>query len=184
MNKFLSLSTFFISIFILILTGCSIGTMESRGYETDESISNIDPFDFGDEFLQQTIKNKDSDTGENTADKDIPYSQINTDIISTNNEKDFQSGENSITIYPDSTVSRLGYRVQIGAFEYKNNADKMAESVLSKTDIPIYVEYITPFYRVRLGNFTEKSEAEECVKLLKEKGFNEALWVYTNINTQ
>lgn len=184
MNKFLSLSTFFISIFVLILTGCGIGIMESRGYKTDESISNIDPFDFGDEFLPQTIKNKDSDTGENASDKHIPYSQINTDNISTNNKNDFQSGESSITIYPDSTVSRFGYRVQIGAFEDKNSADKLAESALLKTDLPIYVEYRTPFYRVRVGDFTEKSEAEECVKLLKEKGFNEALWVYTNINTQ
>ena len=184
MSKFLSLSIFFISIFIVLLTGCGIGTMESRGYETDESISNIDPFDFGDEFLQQTVKNKDSDTGENTSDKHIPYSQINTDNISTNNKNDFQSGESSITFSPDSTVSRFGYRVQIGAFEDKNNADNMAESALSKTNLPVYVEYITPFYRVRVGDFTERSEAEECVKLLKEKGFNEALWVYTNINTQ
>ena len=181
MSKFLSLSTFFISIFIFILTGCGIGTMESRGYKTDDSISNIDPFDFGDEFLQQTVKNKDSDTGENASDKHIPYSQINTDNISTNNKNDFQPG---ITIYPDSTVSRFGYRVQIGAFEEKNNADNMAKSALSKTALPIYVEYITPFYRVRVGDFTERGEAEECVKLLKEKGFNEALWVYTNINTQ
>ena len=184
MNKFLSLSTFFISIIILILTGCGIGTMESRGYETDESISNIDPFDFGDEFLQQTVKNKDSDTGENASDKHIPYSQINTDNISTNNKNDFQLSESSITIYPDSTVSRFGYRVQIGAFEDKNNADNMAESALSKTDLLVYVEYITPFYRVRVGDFTERSEAEKCVKFLKEKGFSEALWVYANINTQ
>jgi len=184
MNKFLSLTIFFISIFTLILTGCGIGIIESRGYEADELINTIDPFDFGDEFLQQTLKNNNSETGENTSDKPIPYSQIDTDIISTNNENDFQSGESSISIYPDSTVSRSGYRVQIGAFEDKNNADKMAGSALSKTDLPIYVEYITPFYRVRVGDFTEKSEAEKCVKLLKDKGFKEALWVYTNINTQ
>ncbi len=86
--------------------------------------------------------------------------------------------DNKVTSIPANTIQWSK------AMEACNNADKMAESALSKTALPIYVEYITPFYRVRVGDFTERSEAEECVKLLKEKGFSGALWVYANINTQ
>ena len=114
----------------------------------------------------------------------VSSSQNNADTIPENITNNLPSSKSSITSKPGSKVSRTGYRVQIGAFEDKDRADKMKTSALSKIDLPVYVEYLTPFFRVRVGDFTEKSEAEECVKFLKEMGFKEALWVYTNINTQ
>lgn len=75
-------------------------------------------------------------------------------------------------------------RVQIGIFDIRADADKLAESARSKTDYPVYVEYITPFYRVRIGDFVRKSDAEECVVFLKQKGFSDSRYVYTNINSQ
>ena len=76
------------------------------------------------------------------------------------------------------------YRVQIGIFDIRADADKLAESARSKTDYPVYVEYITPFYRVRVGDFVRKIDAEECVVFLKQKGFSDSRYVYTNINSQ
>ncbi|MFC1528833.1 SPOR domain-containing protein [Candidatus Latescibacterota bacterium] len=46
----------------------------------------------------------------------------------------------------------------------------------------VYLEFETPFYRLQVGDFTTKADAEKHVKILKDKGFKESLWVITKIN--
>lgn len=76
------------------------------------------------------------------------------------------------------------YRVQIGIFDTRADADKAAESVRSKTDLHVNVEYKIPFYRVQTGDFVSRSDAEKCVKYLKDKGFSDARYVYINDTPQ
>jgi hypothetical protein len=95
-----------------------------------------------------------------------------TDILDKNSTQANES---------NSTVT---YRVQIGIFDSRADADNLAESARSKTDYPVYVEYITPFYRVRVGDFIRKSDAEECVIFLRQKGFSDSRYVFSNINSQ
>ena len=76
------------------------------------------------------------------------------------------------------------YRVQIGIFDIRVDAYKLAESARSKIDYPVYVVYIPPFYRVRVGDFVRKSDAEECVVFLKQKGFSDSRYVYKDIISQ
>jgi len=181
MKKLLVLSIYIVSMLILTLPGCSIGTMESREQKLNELVNSIDPFDFGDEFLHDTTKSKDSESTENSSIKVNSNTRIHTDTDSSS-YKNKQLRDSMTTPYSDLTVDGFGYRVQIGAFENKENAEEVKKFASSKTDLPIYVVYIAPFYRVRVGNFTENSEAEKCVKLLKDKGFSDARWVHTQIN--
>jgi len=80
----------------------------------------------------------------------------------------------------------IGYRVQIEIFdiEKKSSAYKMAEEARKELDMNVYIEFVTPFYRVRVGDFTERADAEKAVKILKDKGYKDALLVRTRINTR
>lgn len=75
----------------------------------------------------------------------------------------------------DSSFS--GYRIHI-FMEIGNEALKHAEDVkkqFEKTfpDIPIYLTYSEPYFRLRAGDFRNRVEAEKCLRRIKPK-FKEA----------
>jgi len=51
------------------------------------------------------------------------------------------------------------YRIQIGAFYGVSGANKRKARAVSYFDKPVYVEYIAPYYKVRIGDFATKAEA-------------------------
>jgi len=75
----------------------------------------------------------------------------------------------------DSSFS--GYRIHI-FMEIGNEALKHAEDVKKQfekafPDIPIYLTYSEPYFRLRAGNFRNRVEAEKCLRRIKPK-FKEA----------
>ena len=75
----------------------------------------------------------------------------------------------------DSSFS--GYRIHI-FMEIGNDALKHAEEMKSRfvkafPDIPIYLTYVEPYFRLRAGNFRNRVEAEKCLRRIKPK-FKEA----------
>ena len=75
----------------------------------------------------------------------------------------------------DSSFS--GYRIHI-FMEIGNEALKHAEEMKRKfekafPDIPIYLTYVEPYFRLRAGNFRNRVEAEKCLRRIKPK-FKEA----------
>jgi hypothetical protein len=71
----------------------------------------------------------------------------------------------------DSSFS--GYRIHI-FMEIGNEALKHAEQVKrqferSFPDIPIYLTYAEPYFRLRAGNFRDRVEAEKCLRRIKPK---------------
>lgn len=75
----------------------------------------------------------------------------------------------------DSSFS--GYRIHI-FMEIGNHALKHAEEVKKRfesefPDIPIYLTYAEPNFRLRAGNFRNRVEAEKCLRRIKPK-FREA----------
>ncbi|GAB4441856.1 MAG: septal ring lytic transglycosylase RlpA family protein [bacterium] len=66
------------------------------------------------------------------------------------------------------------YRIQIGAFKVKENADRLAKTFTEKdVDVKV-VEYMSKdglFYRVRVGSFKKIEDAERYQKELKKIGF-------------
>ena len=70
-----------------------------------------------------------------------------------------------------------GYRIHI-FMEIGNEALDHAKAVKSKfersfPDIPIYLTYVEPYFRLRAGNFRNRVEAEKCLRRIKPK-FKEA----------
>ena len=75
----------------------------------------------------------------------------------------------------DSSFS--GYRIHI-FMEIGNEALDHAKSVKAQferafPDIPIYLTYVEPYFRLRAGNFRNRVEAEKCLRRIKPK-FKEA----------
>ena len=70
-----------------------------------------------------------------------------------------------------------GYRIHI-FMEIGNQALDNAKAVKAQferafPDIPIYLTYVEPYFRLRAGNFRNRVEAEKCLRRIKPR-FKEA----------
>ena len=66
-----------------------------------------------------------------------------------------------------------GYRIHI-FMEIGNEALDNAKKVKSQfersfPDIPIYLTYVEPYFRLRAGNFRNRVEAEKCLRRIKPR---------------
>ena len=104
----------------------------------------------------------------------------------------FAQSHGSVNVSQDSRIETLiskqrtlysldssfnGYRIHI-FMEIGNEALDHAKAVKSKfersfPDIPIYLTYVEPYFRLRAGNFRNRVEAEKCLRRIKPK-FKEA----------
>ena len=70
-----------------------------------------------------------------------------------------------------------GYRVQIFATSSYDDATNMKETVEAQfPDEWFYLVYDAPTYKLRVGNFIERYQADRFAKTLAEKGYKDA-WV-------
>lgn len=70
-----------------------------------------------------------------------------------------------------------GYRIHIFS-EIGNEALDHARAVKAQfehafPDIPVYLTYVEPYFRLRAGNFRNRVEAEQCLRRIKPR-FREA----------
>lgn len=91
------------------------------------------------------------------------------------------------------TISRAqelvpGWRVQICALTDESAARKMqqrADDVFEKyQSFKVYLTYDSPYYKVRIGDFTSRAEADRLLKIANQKGFPDAWVVRTNVMKQ
>lgn len=75
----------------------------------------------------------------------------------------------------ESDVSS-GFRVQIFASASMEKAEEIAAKARSVFSERVYVEYVAPLYRVRVGNFASKDEALEFREKAVQSGY-EGAWV-------
>lgn len=77
-----------------------------------------------------------------------------------------------------------GYRVQIFASSTQEGADKVASEARFKFTEQVYVEYEPPYYKVRLGDYKNRSDAEILREKAKNLGYLDAWIVQTEVNAQ
>ena len=63
------------------------------------------------------------------------------------------------------------YRVQVGAFKDKSNAEKL-KNELSTKGYTSFITNVNGLYKVQVGAFRNKSNAQKLVNELKSKGYN------------
>ncbi|MFQ5907100.1 MAG: SPOR domain-containing protein [bacterium] len=74
-----------------------------------------------------------------------------------------------------------GYRVQIGAFMSQSNADLFAAAARQKFTENVYVEYIAPYHKVRVGDLLSREEAEALKAKALQLGYPGSFIVETMV---
>lgn len=77
---------------------------------------------------------------------------------------------------------KMGYRVQIGAFTYEEGANKVKMRAESELNQKVYVDFIEGMYKVRVGDFLTREDAEAYRDKLISMGYNGAFLVETEIS--
>jgi cell division septation protein DedD len=80
------------------------------------------------------------------------------------------------TPVPDPKDFTEGWRVQVSANSTLADADGRARGARARFTEPVYVEYEPPFYKVRVGDFLTRPEAESMATRARAEGF-EGAWV-------
>lgn len=86
--------------------------------------------------------------------------------VAVEEEQNTQSGEKSL------------YRVQLGAFEKKDNATTFAAK-LKKEGFDTYIVQIGKYYKVQVGAFAVKKNAEALLEKLQKAGHDDAFLTYS-----
>ena len=74
-----------------------------------------------------------------------------------------------------------GWRVQIFASEKFEVAQRVKEEAMEVFDVPVYVPFETPYYKVRIGNCRTLGQLEELIRIAKQKGYRTAFQARTRI---
>lgn len=82
---------------------------------------------------------------------------------------------------PPEAVETLGFRVQIYAFSSRPGADAAAEKARLRFPERVYVDYITPYYKVRVGDCVTRAEAEMLKARARQFGYTDAFIVETMV---
>ncbi len=168
---------------VSVITGCGAG-LSNVEEKTPELHTTIDPFDFSDEFVAvQSVKEPARIPSNRVAEPDTTHVTQEAEKRPSG-ETDFPGRNENGEVKPLTTETARGYRIQVGAYEEKENAEHMRDYVVKKLNLPVYLEYQPPFYRVRVGDFQDIREAEQYVEILRNNGFKDARWVPSTIMLQ
>jgi len=78
-----------------------------------------------------------------------------------------------------------GYRVQVNASSYQDNANKVADQLRAAfPGTGVYIEHISNLYKVRVGDFRDRASAEAMRDKLKNAGYIDAWIVKQQVNAQ
>ncbi len=80
------------------------------------------------------------------------------------------------------TASLIGYRIQIMQTEDAEEARKMQKDAILELDADVYLIYDEPYYKVRVGDFRTRYEAEQFLEKVQRKGYASAWIVRTRIS--
>jgi hypothetical protein len=81
---------------------------------------------------------------------------------------------------PPATI--LGFRIQIFASSTEKNASRVADDARASFTQNVYVQYGTPYYKVRIGDFLTKEEAQIVKHQALQLGYRGTFVVETMIS--
>ena len=82
----------------------------------------------------------------------------------------------------DSNITEIeGFRVQIFATQERNKADQLQKELALKFDEKIYIIFEAPNYKLRIGDFLDRDDAEILRMRLVSSGFPSSWILRTRI---
>ncbi|MDF1544503.1 MAG: SPOR domain-containing protein [bacterium] len=82
------------------------------------------------------------------------------------------------------SVNSQSYRIQIFTGKVYGEAQKELRIAEEIFDRPVFVDYEVPNFKVRVGNFADRDEAEEYQQRVKAAGYSTAWVVMVTVNIQ
>lgn len=80
---------------------------------------------------------------------------------------------------PQSEASgQRGFRVQLMAAGSRTDAERIAREARARLTVSVYVDFESPYFKVRAGDFTDRAKALELRDRARANGYSEA-WVVT-----
>jgi hypothetical protein len=92
-----------------------------------------------------------------------------------------KNGNNATTSITPTGNMVAGYRVQLFASNTNDGANQVASEARFKFTEQVYVEYDAPYYKVRVGDFVNRSDAELLREKAKNSGYPDAWIVQTEV---
>ncbi|MCK4504448.1 MAG: SPOR domain-containing protein [Candidatus Aegiribacteria sp.] len=75
-------------------------------------------------------------------------------------------------------LSGTHFTVQISAATSQDTAERLAESVFADITLPVFIDHIGMYWKVRVGAFPAQADAVDYSRVLVDLGFTDA-WVTT-----
>lgn len=73
-------------------------------------------------------------------------------------------------------IESNGYRIQLISTQDRNEAIKIKEEAAERYNLPVYIDFEPPNYKVRIGNYASNEEAQRVQESMRRHGFKFA-WV-------
>jgi hypothetical protein len=147
--------------------------------------------------VKQDSVNTDSRAGEKKAVQEtLSYESkglrlTNLDTLNRGKEisllrSDFQSiSPSSTTLQPaQSSDVSFRFRIQVFASSQIDVLRQEKKTLESKIDIPVFIAFESPYYKLYAGDFTIRSEAENYLPRMKKMGYNDSWIVRTKSLSQ
>jgi hypothetical protein len=113
----------------------------------------------------------------------IPLKEKQSQVSVKNSDLWFTFDDDA-TLKKKKITKRKGYRVQILLTDNYNQADSLRSIIYFKTNHKnIYVEYESPFYKVKVGDYIDITSANQLGFKLRQLGFQTTLIVADSVNT-
>ncbi|MDD3094832.1 MAG: SPOR domain-containing protein [Candidatus Neomarinimicrobiota bacterium] len=87
------------------------------------------------------------------------------------------------TVFPINTlltereyIETSGYRIQLISTQDRDEAMRVKAQADKNYELPVYVDFEPPNYKVRIGNFAKQEEAMRFQEIMQARGFKFA-WV-------
>ena len=88
-------------------------------------------------------------------------------------------GEGSSSVQPnESPDSFTGFRIQCFASSIVESVRAEKKNIASKFEYPARVVYTSPYYKLMIGDFTRRSEADSALVRVRSTGYGDA-WIVT-----
>jgi hypothetical protein len=159
---------FLLSLVTTLTLGCASSKKEKLPSSDSDGISTLDesfdPFSLNDD----DIKFKE------------PEARVTDE--SPRYLPDVQPVQDTTISLPNELVE--GFRIQILSTKDLENATRaksIAMEQFSDVQVKFYLEFDSPYYKVRLGDFTKREDAEETREVVRSRGYPKAWIVKTKI---
>ena len=69
-----------------------------------------------------------------------------------------------------------GYRIQVLALTSMEAARAKKSAIESDLQLDVYIDFDKPYYKMYVGNYTSRKDAEKALNMIKESGYPDA-WI-------